>query len=1496
MIKKSKGQNLIFLRNSVSSIEEVYLCVLKEGGPKVRKIISLAISVILLFSGIPASFAGQTVIYKDGDIKPAAVSFESKDSLDGVKVYSEASGSSIYTAASDSVASVTLTDDRTEGNYAAKVTVGSSTNSNKNFIINLLDIGSAGITTSNFSKITLSVKPAMGAKSITFYANYISSGGTWAVSPSAVSISYTVGVSLESGKWNTVSLDLSALGLGQSFNTIQAVVNEESTWEFDDVQLKRQQAGTLTLSGTQDVASGGSLNTTESARLLYYTSGASDLSKGRIAGLNINAGRSEASTTDSSVQLLSNIGDINAKKVTSSIDGNTIYYVNNDGSKDVVYQYDRSAGTSTALTDFTDALKTYWSISDEMKTSIAPYNKTVNGISVSPEGNTVAIFKKGVRMPADTSSSAIVKADVIVFNDGKSFYRSGVQSNFASTSSAEVKNQNYWGIDGFSFISNSQLVGKEKYYALSGGTYQVTGAVRYKSFTLAGDTCNATTIDETTYLNLLSRQSLSSYDQYFVYMVEADSDTNNYVVNKYGDDRTIGGIGGNKVTVSYTDTTGTYTSSTAVTLKSQIVGMSPVNTDNNFVIVKTKPNTTTTATESSTGNTTSTGGSITNSTSSSSGTTTASATSTTTATGSSIGKTTTDANGNVTDISNIQNLIINGGFENGLSYWGNSSSSYHTQSTSYKKSGSYSLKTLNPPQGNCVYQDVTVVPSHKIYMASNIKVVSIGSDTGFSLIAIINSEGTGLEWGLLAASASVTDWTFGSDIYTIPASSKAMRLHAGYYTGTTSLEMYTDNNVMVDLTESFGAGNEPSKAWCDAHLTYGAIKNYDDASEKFRDNWYFKGMPCSISANGTSLKIANSDGKTADAYMVDANTIGVPNWSFTNESGRYLELRGTLSSDGNYIYWNNNTTWSRSSGTNTINTVNDTQSSSNTSSTTTQSDQQKSNSNTASYNSMTQSGSENEWQSTEIASSTTSTSTVTKYDWYAIDINKGTAVPLDFDYDNGIITAVNQVGTVMEITYVANNTTYTYRYDTLTKKLYNDSDGLETMKFNLYLSTKQPDGRYTDKKIVSLKSNITDIKTNRTAEVVFVKIQDNSWYMVNAKTGSATELKLHMNNPQVLYITEDNKIFLYDVNSRYAIYDPAADSLKEIRPADAANDKYLVVDSGRQILYRTTSGTLKVKYLEEVKADSGQYYLFSFDGKNTWQTYKNGKWQTACNADALSKEVMQLYGMSMSQVNALDASDFASLYDGGRQIYSIDAVAMLVAGTYYGTQSVESMHWFLDQDSNDNPLYGKKTYFAKAADLTAENARILDKIMIHETGPSDFTGYYFFEQDGTYFYYDENGWQDEDSDDISDMLEAVEGRYIDITQEGMTKQEVMAIPASELTEKFINEATSSGAVSFRLIYCSRIDNEEIDKYVSTPELAVEYNVFPTKPYKVIIRQTDGDRIEYTNLTKDQAEDFMAWIQQRQAGYGNVFYHMVTGTVDEFINYYMIVNVHAEREE
>jgi len=39
-------------------------------------------------------------------------------------------------------------------------------------------------------------------------------------------------------------------------------------------------------------------------------------------------------------------------------------------------------------------------------------------------------------------------------------------------------------------------------------------------------------------------------------------------------------------------------------------------------------------------------------------------------------------------------------------------------------------------------------------------------------------------------------------------------------------QYYYDDVFLIDLTATFGAGNEPTKAWCDEHI------NYFDGSSK----------------------------------------------------------------------------------------------------------------------------------------------------------------------------------------------------------------------------------------------------------------------------------------------------------------------------------------------------------------------------------------------------------------------------------------------------------------------------------------------------------------------------------------------------------------------------------------------------------------------------------------------------------------------------------------
>jgi len=70
--------------------------------------------------------------------------------------------------------------------------------------------------------------------------------------------------------------------------------------------------------------------------------------------------------------------------------------------------------------------------------------------------------------------------------------------------------------------------------------------------------------------------------------------------------------------------------------------------------------------------------------------------------------------------------------------------------------------------------------------------------------------------------------------------------------------------------------------------------------------WYRGGnrsLACTIRQNKKSIRLRNEKGQTA------TGTIDGPHYVSTNWSG--TQIAGTISADGNTIYWNNGTNWSR---------------------------------------------------------------------------------------------------------------------------------------------------------------------------------------------------------------------------------------------------------------------------------------------------------------------------------------------------------------------------------------------------------------------------------------------------------------------------------------------------------------------------------------------------------------------------------------------------------
>ncbi|MBD9105227.1 hypothetical protein EGW03_02010 [bacterium] len=175
----------------------------------------------------------------------------------------------------------------------------------------------------------------------------------------------------------------------------------------------------------------------------------------------------------------------------------------------------------------------------------------------------------------------------------------------------------------------------------------------------------------------------------------------------------------------------------------------------------------------------------------------------------------------------ITNLITNGSFEDGFNNWEHSNVELSTNSYS----GNYSLQ-FNHNNGNdftaMTEQTLSLnapILNHKYYgtlmfKSSNTFGYGITYDARFewfynddawnesNLIFTLKNNQINT-WIKLSSIQEVTKSTYLSSNWRI----------RNFQRGTTEYS-YCDDLILIDLTATFGSGNEPNKEWCDKHINY----------------------------------------------------------------------------------------------------------------------------------------------------------------------------------------------------------------------------------------------------------------------------------------------------------------------------------------------------------------------------------------------------------------------------------------------------------------------------------------------------------------------------------------------------------------------------------------------------------------------------------------------------------------------------------------------------
>lgn len=181
------------------------------------------------------------------------------------------------------------------------------------------------------------------------------------------------------------------------------------------------------------------------------------------------------------------------------------------------------------------------------------------------------------------------------------------------------------------------------------------------------------------------------------------------------------------------------------------------------------------------------------------------------------------------EIFKLTNLITNGNFETDVSGWVVNGSGTLSKSADVAYIGSYSLKYVAPKANSYSGPEIDVTSllnmSHKYYLLCHCMCTVLGS-SGYWYGAIRRTESGSNKYVYLYDGGNQTalnQWLRGcAYIDFLNSNVTAVWITPIRFgnTGAVGDTMYQDGICLVDLTETFGEGNEPDKAWCDTHLNY----------------------------------------------------------------------------------------------------------------------------------------------------------------------------------------------------------------------------------------------------------------------------------------------------------------------------------------------------------------------------------------------------------------------------------------------------------------------------------------------------------------------------------------------------------------------------------------------------------------------------------------------------------------------------------------------------
>lgn len=423
----------------------------------------------------------------------------------------------------------------------------------------------------------------------------------------------------------------------------------------------------------------------------------------------------------------------------------------------------------------------------------------------------------------------------------------------------------------------------------------------------------------------------------------------------------------------------------------------------------------------------------------------------------------------------------------------------------------------------------------------------------------------------------------------------------------------------------------------------------------------------------------------------------------------------------------------------------------------------------------------------------------------------------------------------------------------------------------------------TDYKMYTIKNCIIS------DDLTTVYLQGSIGIMIDIVSGAITEVEY----PGTIIQKCNNGTLLcqYELLKEcyYYIFDPVTKKKYKIFDKSFKSDYIRYYPESNTIMFIT--GNKTVARFEFSETEPEVKYLLSFDGRNNWYSYANGRWILSSKNYTPTEAEISSSGMTATQVNEIPENAIKKLYENDTDILKVDFAAYMYSYSTKKTPVIEKIEVETLEDDELDGIYGVNIKKFDKIDY-----RKINSVFPIENFMSNTECYYLLYIGNEWLYTYKNGNLVKVVESADELLDDITDSWITFKQYGLTASELRNIPSNVLNELFVNENYAN--TEFGIIYVVKTNDTDTTKYTVDFKIQSESNYITQDDVVIEIMMNGNDKkvIDSRKFSKNEIEELLSWIEARQNGAGDIFHSIKNSDVQYLINYFMINSINVYNGE